>query len=255
MRRSTISRRPAGGSRRSSCSGSSSAFPWRRDEGEHHGLVEATKRAFAIRDRVVTDPLNPDPRSGGHCQPAVLEAKPPSRGGARRPSAAGAAASATRSGWARSTRTGCRLLPPVPLLEFCSGCVLPSTGILWVGGGGSLSIPTQEPSGAGAQAVPCPRPALAAFDDGRVLSYGTMGGEAQPRSRRRSSAAARFGMGLAEAVDAPLVVRTGLARAGCQPQGGGPVRRGLLRACGRAAIRWRNWDSPISTRSAMPACW
>ena len=42
------------------------------------------------------------------------------------------------------------------------------------------------------------------FDDGRVLSYGTMGGEGQPQVQAQIfTRYANFGMGLADAVDAP----------------------------------------------------
>jgi gamma-glutamyltranspeptidase/glutathione hydrolase len=90
--------------------------------------------------------------------------------------------------------------------EFGSGCVLPSTGILWQnrGRGFSLDPNARNPLEPGRKPFHTLCPALAAFDDGRVLSYGTMGGEAQPQVQAQIfSRYARFGMGLAEAVDAP----------------------------------------------------
>ena len=47
-------------------------------------------------------------------------------------------------------------------------------------------------------------PALARFDDGRVMSYGTMGGEGQPQTQAAVfSRYARFGQGVQQAVSAP----------------------------------------------------
>jgi gamma-glutamyltranspeptidase/glutathione hydrolase len=69
--------------------------------------------------------------------------------------------------------------------EFGSGCVLPSTGILMQNRGASFSL---EPGAVNALA-PGRRPfhtlnpALAALKDGRVMAYGTMGGDGQPQSQ------------------------------------------------------------------------
>ena len=47
-------------------------------------------------------------------------------------------------------------------------------------------------------------PALARFDDGRVMAYGTMGGEGQPQTQAALfSRYARFGVDLQEAISAP----------------------------------------------------
>ena len=64
--------------------------------------------------------------------------------------------------------------------EFGSGCVLPATGILMQNRGASFSL---DPNALNALA-PGRRPfhtlnpALAALKDGRVMAYGTMGGDA-----------------------------------------------------------------------------
>jgi gamma-glutamyltranspeptidase/glutathione hydrolase len=46
-------------------------------------------------------------------------------------------------------------------------------------------------------------PALAAFDDGRVVCCGAMGGDGQPQFQAQILSRYRFGMGVADAVDAP----------------------------------------------------
>ena len=92
-----------------------------------HGLVEATKRAFRVRDRVVTDPARLPHPPARFLDPKFLDAevaedRPPQGG-----EMAGAArARATRSGWARPTRRGLVVSYIQSLYwEFGSGCVLP----------------------------------------------------------------------------------------------------------------------------------
>ena len=68
--------------------------------------------------------------------------------------------------------------------EFGSGVVLPRTGVLMQNRGTSFSLdpPRAQPrwSRGGCR---CTRsiPALAVLRDGRVMAYGTMGGDAQPQ--------------------------------------------------------------------------
>jgi gamma-glutamyltranspeptidase/glutathione hydrolase len=67
--------------------------------------------------------------------------------------------------------------------EFGSGCVLPKTGVLMQNRGVSFSLDRGalnrlEP---GRLPVHTLNPALAVLGDGRVMAYGTMGGDAQPQ--------------------------------------------------------------------------
>jgi gamma-glutamyltranspeptidase/glutathione hydrolase len=90
--------------------------------------------------------------------------------------------------------------------EFGSGCVLPKTGILWSNRGIAFSLDprARNPLEPGRKPYHTLNPALAAFDDGRVLAYGTMGGEGQPQVQAQIfTRYADLGMGLADAVDAP----------------------------------------------------
>jgi oxamate amidohydrolase len=90
--------------------------------------------------------------------------------------------------------------------EWGSGCVLPRTGIHWQNRGVSFSLDaaalnTLEP---GRKPFHTLNPALAAFDDGRVVVYGAMGGDGQPQFQAQVfTRYAAFGMGLADALDAP----------------------------------------------------
>jgi oxamate amidohydrolase len=90
--------------------------------------------------------------------------------------------------------------------EFGSGCVLPATGILWQNRGASFSLDpaARNPLAPGRKPFHTLNPALAAFDDGRVLAYGSMGGEGQPQFQAQIFTRYASGrMGVADAVDAP----------------------------------------------------
>src|SRR5690606_11477390 len=89
--------------------------------------------------------------------------------------------------------------------EFGSGVVLPSTGVCWQNRGISFSLDAEalqalEP---GRKPFHTLNPAMALFDDGRVLSYGTMGGEGQPQTQAAVFSRYRLGSDLQAAVTAP----------------------------------------------------
>jgi len=90
--------------------------------------------------------------------------------------------------------------------EFGSGLVLPRTGITWQNRGASFRL---APDGWNAlkpfrKPFHTLNPALALFDDGRVMAYGTMGGEGQPQTQAAIfSRYARYGADLQEAISAP----------------------------------------------------
>lgn len=172
----------------------------------HHGLIEAVKRAFAIRDRVVTDPAHRDHEPAEFLDATTFEREasqirmdraapfpmPPADGGTVWMGAI------DRSGLAVS------YIQSV-YWEFGSGCVLPRTGIHWQNRGLSFSLDprARNPLEPGRKPFHTLNPALAAFDDGRVLAYGCMGGDGQPQTQAQIFTRYRLGMGLADAVDAP----------------------------------------------------
>ena len=69
--------------------------------------------------------------------------------------------------------------------EFGSGLVLPNTGLVWNNRGVSFSLdPAQRNALApGMKPFHTLNPALALLNDGRRISYGTMGGEGQPQTQ------------------------------------------------------------------------
>lgn len=173
----------------------------------HHGLIEATKRAFALRDKVVADPreLTPDPSS--FLTSAVFE-KEAAMIEARR-----AAPYPPRPVEGDTIWMGCIDKDGLAVSyiqsvswAFGSGCVLPATGIHWHNRGFSFSLDPNslKALGPGKKPFHTLNPGLAVFNDGRVLSYGTMGGEPQPQILGQIfTRYADFGMSLADAVDAP----------------------------------------------------
>jgi gamma-glutamyltranspeptidase/glutathione hydrolase len=90
--------------------------------------------------------------------------------------------------------------------EFGSGCVLPRTGLLMQNRGASFSLDPKshnrlEP---GRLPVHTLNPALAVLKDGRVMGYGTMGGDGQPQTQAALfTRHVVFKQDLAEAIDRP----------------------------------------------------
>jgi gamma-glutamyltranspeptidase/glutathione hydrolase len=90
--------------------------------------------------------------------------------------------------------------------EFGSGVVLRDTGILWQNRGVSFALEDSALNvlRPGRKPFHTLNPALAVFKDGRVMVYGTMGGEGQPQTQAAVfSRYALFGQELQAAVTAP----------------------------------------------------
>ena len=113
---------------------------------------------------------------------------------------------AIRSGWAPRTRTG----PSSASSRACSGnsapaVACPATGVTFQNRGAGFSLrPGPNQLAPGRRPFHTLNPALAHLKDGRVLAFGTMGGEGQPQSLSAVfSRYAMFGQGLQQAVTAP----------------------------------------------------
>jgi oxamate amidohydrolase len=172
-----------------------------------HGLVEATKRAFAIRDRVVTDfdRLKHDPAL--FLSDAALDREAAAID-MRRAAPFPPPASPGDTVWMGARDPAGTTVSYIQSIywEYGSGCVLPATGIHWQNRGASFSLDpaAANPLQPGRKPFHTLNPALAVFDDGRVMAYGSMGGDGQPQFQAALfTRAARFGMGLAAAIDAP----------------------------------------------------
>jgi gamma-glutamyltranspeptidase len=172
-----------------------------------HGLVEATKRAFRVRERVVTDPrhLPEDPRT--FLRPDTLERLAQDI----HPQQALPWPDVSKPGdtiWMGCVDAQGRAVSFIQSVywEFGSGTVLQDTGICWQNRGTSFSLyPTAlnrlQP---GRKPFHTLNPSMALFDDGRVMPFGTMGGEGQPQTQAAVfTRYARLGHSLQQAVSAP----------------------------------------------------
>jgi gamma-glutamyltranspeptidase/glutathione hydrolase len=93
--------------------------------------------------------------------------------------------------------------------EYGSGCVLPKTGILLQNRGTSFSLDdkAKNPLIAGRRPFHTLNPPMAVFDDGRVMSYGTMGGDPQPQITAQTFIrSAMQGLPVSEAIDRPRFI-------------------------------------------------
>jgi oxamate amidohydrolase len=171
-----------------------------------HALVEATKRAFAIRDEVCTDFDRLRHDIGAFLTPAAL-----AREAAliRMDRAADFPPAPARGDtvWMGAIDANGLAVSYIQSIywEYGSGCVLPATGILMQNRGAAFSLdPTApNPLEPGRRPPHTLNPALVAFDDGRIMPLGAMGGDGQPQFQAQLFTRYSFGMDLADAIAAP----------------------------------------------------
>jgi oxamate amidohydrolase len=151
-----------------------------------HGLVEATKRAFRVRDRVVTDPdrlLHPPDR---FLDPKFLDAEA-SKIDRRKAAPWPAPAGKGDTIWMGAADASGLVVSYIQSLywEFGSGVVLPRTGVLMQNRGASFSLDPNALNALEPGRLPFHtlNPALAVLADGRVIAYGAMGGDGQPQTQ------------------------------------------------------------------------
>jgi gamma-glutamyltranspeptidase len=151
-----------------------------------HGIIEATKRAFLVRDRVVTDRERIAQPLASYLDKAFLDAealKIDRRKAAKWP-APSAAGDTIWMGAADSSGLVVSFIQSL-YWEFGSGCVLPGTGVLMQNRGASFSLERGALNflQPGRQPFHTLNPALAVLRDGRVMAYGAMGGDGQPQTQ------------------------------------------------------------------------
>ena len=172
-----------------------------------HGLVEATKQAFLVRDRIVGDPGSMTEAPEGYLRPAILD-QLAARIDRKRALPWPQPASAGDTVWLGAIDGNGVAVSFIQSIyfEFGSGCVMPESGFVWQNRGASFLL-----SGGGPRVLAPSRkpfhtlnPAMALFGDGRIMVYGTMGGEGQPQTQSALfSRYAFFGQGLQAATTAP----------------------------------------------------
>jgi gamma-glutamyltranspeptidase len=180
----------------------------RRTEGfaHAHALIEASKRAMAIRDQACVDFAHVTHDFVALLSPANLEREAalidmrraaqwplkPDKGGTvwmGAIDAAGLAVSFIQS----------------VFWDYGSGCVLPRTDVLMQNRGAAFSLDAKarNPLVPGRRPFHTLNPALAVFDDGRVLAYGSKGADGQPQFQAQAFTRIAAGEALDAALAAP----------------------------------------------------
>jgi gamma-glutamyltranspeptidase/glutathione hydrolase len=172
-----------------------------------HRLVEATKQAILLRTAHVTDPDHmtetPEALLSAACLDRLAAAVDPARA---LPWPTPAVPGDTV--WLAAADAAGRVVSFIHSIywEFGSGLVLRDTGIQWQNRGSSFALAADRPNPLAPGRLPfhTNNPALALFDDGRVLAYGSMGGEGQPQTQAAVfTRHVCFGQDLYDAIAAP----------------------------------------------------
>jgi gamma-glutamyltranspeptidase/glutathione hydrolase len=172
-----------------------------------HGLVESTKQAFLVRDRVVTDPayLPEDPASylnRAQLSEMARQVKPDAAMPWPAPAQGG---DTVWLGVIDGQGRAASLIQSI-YWEFGSGVVLQDTGVLWQNRGVSFSLSETALNvlRPGRKPFHTLNPSMARLADGRLMVYGTMGGEGQPQTQAAVfTRHVLFGQELQAAVTAP----------------------------------------------------
>ncbi|WP_212524337.1 gamma-glutamyltransferase family protein [Actibacterium sp. MT2.3-13A] len=171
-----------------------------------HGLVEATKQAFLVRNAELGDPraMRRDPQ--GLLSDARLDAMAAAIDPERAlpwPQEA-KAGDTIWMGAVDAEGTAVSFIQSV-FWEFGSGLTCPQTGVVFQNRGAGFDLtPGPNQLAPGKTPFHTLNPALAELRDGRVMAYGTMGGEGQPQTQAAVfTRYAHFGVPLQQAVTAP----------------------------------------------------
>ena len=149
-----------------------------------HGLIEATKRALRLRDNYITDPKYLEHPPGRYLDNEYLDAQA-TLIDRRRAASWHTPGDGGDTIWMGAADGSGLVVSYIQSLywEFGSGVVLPRTGVLMQNRGLSFSL---DPGAVnklmpGRLPLHTLNPAMAVLRDGRVMAYGTMGGDAQPQ--------------------------------------------------------------------------
>ena len=151
-----------------------------------HRIVEATKRAFRVRDQVLRDPRDMEApvealldgdfldelAAGIELERAMPWGNP------------GEPGDTTWFGVIDGQGNAVSVIQSI-YHEYGSGVVLPGTGITWQNRGLAFSLDPGSPRllKKGRRPFHTLNPPLASLDDGRTIVYGTMGGDGQPQTQ------------------------------------------------------------------------
>ena len=151
-----------------------------------HRIVEATKQAFTLRDNWLTDPREMKTEAQSLLSTEVLDSlaatidlkHAASDTGQRDPGDTVWMGVIDKNGMAVS------FIQSI-YHEFGSGVVIPDTGILWQNRGAAFTLQKDHllTLAPGKQPFHTLNPAAARLNDGRVMVYGSMGGDGQPQTQ------------------------------------------------------------------------
>lgn len=171
-----------------------------------HGLIEATKQAFILRNSDLGDPGAMKVHAQDLLAPEILDrmaAAVDMKSALPWPHEA-KAGDTIWMGAADSEGTVVSFIQSI-FWEFGSGLLCPETGVVFQNRGAGFSL-TSGPNqlSPGKRPFHTLNPALAVLNDQRVMAYGTMGGEGQPQTQSAVfSRYAQFGIPLQEAITSP----------------------------------------------------
>jgi oxamate amidohydrolase len=224
-----------------------------------HLCVEATKQAFSIRDKYVTDPayMTIHPQSLLDDDIVAALAAKISR---ERAVPWGKKLQPADTVWMGVIDGEGRAVSFIQSIyhEFGSGVVLPESGINWQNRGASFSLDPNALLALQPRKKPFHtlNPALMLFNDGRVMPYGTMGGDGQPQTQAAVfTRIAACGMSPQDAIDAP---RWLLGRTWGTPSDSLKLERRFdeavfnnLRARGHDVEWLQDWDESVGHAGAL----
>ena len=224
-----------------------------------HAQVEATKQAFALRDRHVTDPAFMTIAPSDLLRSELLD------------ELAAKIDSQRAAPWGRRTDPGDtvwmgvidgegRAVSFIQSIyhEFGAGVVLAESGVNWQNRGCSFSLDAShinrlEP---GKRPFHTLNPALARLADGRLMVYGTMGGDGQPQTQATVfNRIQRFGLEPQAAIELPrwLLGRTwGMSSDSLKLEARFPASTiEALRAMGHDVELLADWDESVGHAGAL----
>lgn len=156
------------------------------DQAERiHALIEATKQAFIVRDREVTDTRRlsknwADLLSDEHIDKLAVQVREEALPWPH-------LAEVGDTVWMGCVDKDGTMVSFIQSIywEFGSGVVIPGLGLVWNNRGVSFSLDPESRNALqpGFKPFHTLNPAFAVLNDGRRISYGTMGGEGQPQTQ------------------------------------------------------------------------
>ena len=177
------------------------------DSVDHaHALIEASKRAFVHRDRACVDFDHATEDFDKLLSSTTLQADAENINMKRATPWPLAAAKGDTIWMGAIDRDGLAVSYIQSIYwEYGSGVVLPRTGVLMQNRGIAFSLDPASPRvlAPGWRPFHTLNPALAVFSDGRVMSYGSMGGDGQPQFQAQVFSRIAAGDRLARAVATP----------------------------------------------------